>query len=215
MSGPISVRTSDADVRRFIPGYDRMIDEVVDVVALLGAVRIVELGAGTGALSERLLSCLPVQVTVLETDPSMLAAAGRRLAPFDAARVSLVPSGLGDPIPTADVAVAALSLRRVPAPRAKLDLYRNARASVRTLVSADTMIPRDQALAARVWETWTAHLVASGHTEEQARARFAEWATKDRYFSVEEELGMMREAGFASVDLVWRDGPVAVLVAQR
>ena len=61
------------------------------------------------------------------------------------------------------------------------------------------------------------HLVASGDSEREAYARFDEWAKEDRYFPVADELARLAAAGFAPdrIDVRWRSGPIAVVVAVR
>ena len=45
----------DEIIRQFIPGYDQMLEQVARAVALSGPGRVLDLGAGTGALSEAIL----------------------------------------------------------------------------------------------------------------------------------------------------------------
>ena len=54
----------------------------------------------------------------------------------------------------------------------------------------------------------------SGIDEPDAWRHFEDWALEDRYFSVEEELGFLRDAGLVPrVD--WQLGPSTVIVAAR
>lgn len=83
-----------------------------------------------------------------------------------------------------------------------------------TVLDVDAaMLSRVTALAKATRQRWAAHLVANGVTEARAYARFDEWAKEDRYFSIEEEIDMLRTAGFRSAEVVWRTGPCAVMVA--
>jgi hypothetical protein len=60
---------------------------------------------------------------------------------------------------------------------------------------------------------WSEHLVRGGDTEAEALARFEHWAEEEHYFSIEEELGFLSAAGFARREVLWRKGPLAVIVA--
>jgi hypothetical protein len=82
-------------------------------------------------------------------------------------------------------------------------------------VVADAMLPDAGPLAEPLRRRWAAHLVANGDSESEARARFVAWAKEDRYFSVDEELSAIKAAGFIAVDVRWRVGPTAVIVAVR
>src|SRR5689334_23565244 len=73
----------DAAIRRFIPGYEEMIAEVVSILdeALGDAAAVVDLGAGTGALAGAILDGIPrARAVLVDIDPSMLAVAGARVA---------------------------------------------------------------------------------------------------------------------------------------
>src|SRR5262249_14629873 len=148
------------------------IDEIASaLVALHGAdapLRIVDLGAGTGALTASLAARLPrATFLLLDADAAMLRRAQDRLAPF-ASRIDTKHGSFGDPIPTCDVAVASLSLHHVHELAKKEEVYRNVRASSKMLLSADVTMPRNASLADRARARWAAHLVAHGDTEAQA-----------------------------------------------
>jgi tRNA (cmo5U34)-methyltransferase len=220
----LAVTASEYDVaiRRFVPAYDAMLDELVEALANLlpagEAPRILDLGAGTGALSARIVARLPeAALTLLDADPAMLAQAEQRLAPHRA-RVTLVQGSFFDALPACDAAVASLSLHHVRDLDHKGALYRNVHRAIAPggiLLDADAAMPGSPALADRARRRWAAHLVAHGHTEAEAYARFVDWAREDRFFSVEEELALLRAAGFAGADVIFRSGPSRVLAAIR
>src|SRR5688572_5227983 len=75
----------DAEIRRFVPGYDAMLDEATEVLVRLrtaeAPLHVVDLGAGTGALSGRIAARMPhAKITLLDADDQMLARAETRLA---------------------------------------------------------------------------------------------------------------------------------------
>src|SRR5262249_40993996 len=119
------------------------------------------------------------------------------------ARAALVRGSFFDPLPGCDAAVASLALHHVRTLEDKVALYANVHRALPpggVLLDADASIPPAPALAERTWRRWEAHLVAGGDTGEQARARFADWAKEDRFFSIDEELSALRAAGFASAE---------------
>ncbi len=211
----------DREIRRFVPGYDALLDEVIEALREHlphGPARVIDLGSGTGALSERILRSLPnVHMLALDADAEMLKRAASRLAPVGA-RVELRIGSFREPLPRVQAAVASLSLHHVHDPRDKRDLYRNILASLDpggVLVNADAMTPGPEALAAPLRRRWAAHLVSNGDTQARAFERFVEWSIQDRYYGIDEELAMMRSAGFAEIDVRWRVGPMAVVVARK
>jgi tRNA (cmo5U34)-methyltransferase len=211
----------DVEIRRFIPGYDEMLDEAVAAVAEqaeLGDPRVIDLGTGTGALAARIAAALPLaRLILLDADQAMLEKAAIRLH-ADRDRLELRHGLFSDPLPAFDAAVASLSLHHLHTADEKRETYRrvhDALAPGGVLVSADVTIPAAKSLADPLRRRWARHLVANGDTESQAYARFAEWAKEDRYFGVDEELDMLRAAGFAEIDVRFRFGPSTVVVARR
>lgn len=213
----VSAGGYDADIRRFVPHYDEALSVVAE--ALRGAHGdILDVGAGTGALSAHLARALPeARFTALDVDGAMLEQARVRLREFGE-RVSFVQASFLEATGPRDAVVASLSLHHVPSRDEKVRVYRHLRDVLReggALISADAFVPRDAVAASQLWDDWTAHLIRGGDSPAAAQARFASWKAEDFYFSVADELELVREAGFSSFDLKWRRGPLGVLVATR
>ncbi len=205
----------DETIRRFIPGYETLVGKAVAAVAAAAPTLVLDLGAGTGALAERLLALAPQTVVELwDVDQAMLAVARERLARFGQ-RARFVPRSFREPLPSCDGIMASLALHHVPTLEEKTDLYGRAYAALRSggvLVNADVTIPADPTGHRATYRQWADHLVSSGIAEERAWEHFAEWAGEDRYFSLEEELTALRSVGFRA-ECPWRLGPATMTVA--
>ena len=216
----ISPRAYDAEIRRFVPQYETMLEETARALAALrptdARLEVLDLGTGTGALSAHLSRSLPnARFTLLDADEAMLARAKDRMADVGD-RARFVHGSFFDPLPRCDVAVASLSLHHVHALDRKRALYANIRSALAPggfLITADAMVSNVPAMAKATFARWAAHLVASGDTEAQAYARFDDWSKEDRYFSLEEEIDSLRAAGFLHIEVAWRGCPCAVVVA--
>jgi tRNA (cmo5U34)-methyltransferase len=205
----------DAQIVHFVPHYTEMIASVSEVIEQLVPpdAQVLDLGAGTGSLAHALLRRFPaLQLTLLDVDPEMLKQARRRLTPF-ASRVSVLEGDFSKPLPRAHVVVASLSMHHVHDPAEKIATYGRVRAAASLFILADAFVP-ESALRASVMSRWADHLIAHGDSRAQAFARFEQWAQEDRYFSLEQELGFLRAAGFIDLDVRFRAGPVGVLVAR-
>lgn len=192
----------------------------VELLAALAPPRahVLDLGAGTGALSAAVLSGLPeARVTLLDVDSEMLEKARARLAPF-AERVRCREASFLDPLPAADAVVASLALHHVHVLDAKTELYRSiheALAPGGVFLNLDAAITDGARLCALTFDRWAARMAEHGITNAEARGHFAAWAAEDRYFTLGHELAAMEHAGFAEVECFWRRGSSAICCAVR
>lgn len=213
----LQVTEYDELIRRFIPRYDEMLDEVVRVIrdstGSLG--RFVDLGIGTGSLAERVLKAIPeAQVIGIDADPKMLEEAARRLGPKNA-QIDLRLQDFSSELPTAQNAYfAALALHHVLDLSAKQALYRkiyDALLPGGLFVNADAMFNESKEIRNR----WAGHLVSSGFSETEAFNHLESWKKEDYYPGLQNELVLLQRAGFVDCDVVWRYGPMAVIVGKK
>jgi len=206
----------DEAIRRFIPGYDAMIDKAASAVSTIHPDRVLDLGAGTGALSERFLSKPGTGVVeVWDVDPEMLAVArGRLRAAGD--RAVFEEQSFDDPFPPCDAIMASLALHHIADLDKKAELMSRAFDALRPggrFVNADIMMPEEDSDRQARYQAWADHQVEQGIDEAKAWANFEAWAEEDTYFSLEAEIEAMEEAGFLA-RCVWRRGPSTVLVGE-
>jgi trans-aconitate methyltransferase len=212
----IRVRDYDRRIRTFIPHYPAMLDAAAAVVATAArsAPVLLDLGIGSGALAARCLAVAPhAQIIGIDEDESMLALAHKRLGRH-------VTTLAGDfqsmPFPRCDVITASFALHHVASRRRKAALYAKSFAALRPgglLVNADCCLSSSSALRARDAAAWLGHLRRS-YPAARAAGFLRAWAKEDTYFTLDDELELMRSAGFA-VDVPWRHDSFAVVVGFR
>lgn len=218
----------DAAIRRFIPGYEEMIDEVVSILddSLDEEVRVVDLGAGTGALAGAILDRIPrARAILVDIDPNMLAVAAARVArygeraelrcaTFDDALAALAAEDVGgEPGPGVGAVVASLSLHHVPEVAQKRALYARIFASLApggVFLSADATVHADGSEHARIFREWAAGMAQAGIAAAEAEALFAQWAGEDRYYPLAVELDLLAAAGFVRPECFWKRGASTV-----
>lgn len=213
----ISLEEYDSRIRSFIPQYETMIASAAEALQILDAPSplIVDLGIGTGTLARACLDARPdARVYGIDEDPAMLDVARQRLR--DTSRATFGQGSFLDlTLPACDAIVASFALHHVRTATQKRALYSSCRRALGAgglLISADSVMASDPALASLQREAWLAHLRRT-YTPEEAGAYLAAWAREDVYFSLAEECDMLRSAGF-SADVVWRAGSFAVLSAR-
>jgi len=213
----LDVADYDASIRRFIPGYEAMLERAAEEIARDKPERILDLGAGTGALAEAILKRPQTGVVELvDVDGEMLRRAASRLRRFGK-RVHLRRQSFNDPLPGCDAVAASLALHHMADMDAKTALYgRIAQALLPggVFVNADVTMPEADPDREADYAAWAAHLAASGIDEAQAYRHFDEWSDEDAYFPLDQELRAMREAGF-DAECVWRQTPSTVLVGRK
>ena len=214
------VAAYDAEIRRYIPGYDEMHAEVVSIVddALDEEVRVVDLGTGTGALSNAILDAVPrARVVLVDLDPTMLATAGARVArhrdraelrraTFDEALTALGPGSAG-------AVVASIALHHVVELDRKRALYTRIYETLApggVFLCVDATVHETGAEHARIYREWTASMARAGIGAVEAEALFMQWAGEDRYYPLAVELDLLAQAGFARPDCFWKRGASTV-----
>ncbi len=213
----VEIDAYDEAIRTFVPGYEEMLALVAGTIAASGPAHVLDLGAGTGALSQAVLDrCGRCRVTLIDVDPAMLDQARQRLAAYGA-RTRFLEQSFLDPLPACDAVVASLALHHVPSIEEKRSLYRAIREALSPgglFLNADATMPASDDHRSAEYETWAAHMVSCGITEERAREHFREWADEDVYFSVEEELAALETAGLAA-ECLWRVTPSTIIKGVR
>ena len=224
----------DRKQRLLVPRKDELLDTVVDFLPFEEEqpVHILDVGAGQGALSERILQRFSqAHVTLLDASAEMLAVAEQRLAAY-ASRVSL---GLGDfcavdwdaaVLRPVDGIVSSIALhflrteRRLPffarayallsAPGCLLvgDAYNTPVAFIQERCNLRMLeFTRQQLLATEGRD------VSIEKLRENARTESGRAGTNRLLFT--EQMDLLKEAGFPTVEIVWRYLSMAVVAAYK
>ena len=214
----VEIDNFDRAIRDFVPGYDTMLRVAAEQAAATGdSGLLLELGAGTGALSEAILAHGSYRAAeLIDIDPEMLERARGRLARYGD-KVRFKEGSYYDPLPPCIVVATSLALHHVPTMDRKRTLYRRIRDALDpggVFINADATMSADPDESAETYRMWRSHMASRGVDSEKADQHFKQWSEEDTYFPIDVELDAMTSAGF-DARCVWNLGPIAVLVGRK
>lgn len=214
----------DRDILAIVPVYEEMFAQLLDHVwlPLDAPLRIVELGCGTGNLTQLLLHTYPnATLIVVDASQEMLDRTGEKLSPSDQARTALVANYFNElelPDGSVDLIISSLALHHVP-DEAKPALYDNLYSWLSVggkfrcadqCLTLPGHIGNEHNLAR--WQAW----VRSNGTDEAMLTRWLEHIhTADHYASLKDHFDWMAASGFAHTDCYWRTLFWAVFGAEK
>jgi trans-aconitate methyltransferase len=206
----------DKAIATLIPHYKELLEGAASAVDILARTTpaVVDLGTGSGALAQQLLKVRPkARLIGIDADSSMLDAATRRLR----GNIQTIEENFESAdIPRCDVVSASFALHHVPTGQRKAALYKRCFAALRPngmFVSADCYLAASREMQRRHREAWIAHLSRT-YSPKKAENFLRTWAKEDVYFTLDREVELLKQAGFA-VEIPWRKDSFAVLVGLK
>jgi len=209
----------DDFIRRVVPRYDEMTERLLECLPPAPA-RVLELGCGTGNLSLRLCDTFrDAALTFIDAAPEMVDMTRARLAEHTADggrcefRVARFEDLVGEP-DAFDLVVSSLSLHHVADCGPLYHALRGGLEAGGALRVADGYGGAAPALQTLHLTRWEAFWRAPGHLTTDEIAQVQEHVARhDHYAPIARHFRLLREAGFAQCDCVWRDGLFAIIAA--
>jgi tRNA (cmo5U34)-methyltransferase len=206
----------DKLIATLIPHYMDLIEAAADAVDIIARTvpTVVDLGTGSGALAQRIARVrAKARLIGIDSDASMLAAARHRLR----GKIHAIEEDFERVrFPRCDVVSASFALHHIPNGHRKAAVYKRCFQALRPggmFVSADCYLASSAVVRKHDRETWLNHLQGT-YSRKKAENFLKTWAKEDVYFSLEREIQLLTEAGFA-VEVTWRRDSFAVLVGLK
>lgn len=234
----------DRQQEGYLPDREHRISAMLDVMAAVGGVRLLDLAGGTGSITLRALARFPrVEPTVVDQDPVLLAIAEASLGD----RAAVVTADLNDPSWVAalpvreyDAVLTATALHWL-APERLAVLFGEIRSVLRpggVFVNADHM-PEESlpGLSARLsawaderraasyatgarlsWQEWWERVAADPALAAPAEKRallYPGGHSAEWHPPARWHVEALRAAGFSEAGVVWRGGPDAAVAGVR
>jgi tRNA (cmo5U34)-methyltransferase len=205
--------------RRLVPGFDAFYGAAVDALGPLaeGSLeRILDLGAGTGLLTAMVAESYPAaRFELLDGSPEMLDEARQRLGERV---VAVYVQDMAAELPQGpfDAVVSALAIHHLEDENKKL-LFARVHEALRpggVFVNAEQVLGPSPALAELYVDHWLRQCRELGASEAEISAS-VERRRHDRSAPVEDQLQWLRDAGFPTVDCLYKYWEMAVLVAVK
>jgi len=212
-------RDYDAQRRKLIPCFDDFYGSVAKAILLPKStpLHVLDLGAGTGILSEFILRTFPkARVTLCDFAPQMLEEASRRFGDDDRVSYLCMDYTKAELPEDWDAIVSSLSIHHLTAAQKK-SLYRGIYAALKRggfFVNADNVKGPTLALDCLYKEEWLRHVKGSGISKKELKAAL-ERTKLDKFSPLDNQLQWLREAGFRQVDCLYKNFQRAVFGGKK
>ncbi|MFO1432045.1 MAG: methyltransferase domain-containing protein [Candidatus Competibacteraceae bacterium] len=196
--------------RQLIPCFDDFYGTAVSLLPFSREqqIEVLDLGAGTGLLSAKVLGQFPnARLVLLDVSESMLAHAKIRLAE-SGAQVECKPGNFAmDPFTGSyEAVVSALAIHHLNATE-KRELFRKAYHHIKpkgVFINADQVLGAGPAIEARYRQHWLTQVQAAGVSPATLAAAL-ERMQEDQMSTLVEQLAWLEEAGFQDVNCWYKN----------
>jgi tRNA (cmo5U34)-methyltransferase len=206
----------DDQVRKIVPRYDEMLDALVSCIGPREKqeLRAIDLGCGTGAASERLIGAYPeTKLTCLDMTEKMMDIARQRLADHENVRYVLSDFHQFKFDGPYDVVISSLALHHIAADQDKKVIYGRifeALAPGGVFYNADMVLGSDDDIQKLYMQRWKEYMYQNLPREEVDHGHMHRHEHNDSPAKFMDHMRWLEEAGFSSVDVVWKNYNFAV-----
>jgi tRNA (cmo5U34)-methyltransferase len=193
-----------------IPHYATMVRALVEAIPFERSMplRVIDLGCGTGTISEQLLELFPhAQVTCLDFAENMIAVARAKLARFPHVNCLVADFRSFDLSAPYDAVISSLALHHIVTDEGKRHFYRRVYESLSSggvFYNADIVLASSDFLQTVYMREWR-RFMAQGVAEDEIEGKWIpKYQEEDCPAKLVDHLQWMKEAGFVDIDVLWK-----------
>ncbi len=203
----------DSIIKNLIPYYNQMVEAVVN--ALLSSfpehsecIEVLDLGCGTGTISRAIKDMYPkAHITCLDISDNMLQMARLKLS--DDSKTTYINKDFYnfDFDKKYDAVVSSLALHHLVSDEDKFEFYKKIFKGIKSggiFVNADVVLASDDSLQNRYMEKWKEFMYKNIPAAEVDNKWIPAHYEEDRPISLMNHFDMLRQAGFTTIDVVWK-----------
>ncbi|WP_162862539.1 class I SAM-dependent methyltransferase [Acetivibrio cellulolyticus] len=211
----------DGIIKNLIPYYYQMVEAIVNTLPFSRSedFEVIDLGCGTGTISRAVKDAYPkAKITCVDISGKMLQiAAGKLNDVQDAIYINsdFYEFNFGRKY---DVVVSSLALHHLVTNEDKLDFYRKIYSSLNTggiFINADVVLASTEILQECFMEQWKNFMCINVPMDEVESKWIQTYYDEDRPVSMMEHFDMLKDAGFETMDVVWKYYNFAVYMAVK
>ena len=211
----------DGIIKNLIPYYHQMVEALVNTLPSDHSknIKVIDLGCGTGTISWAVKDVYPkAKVTCLDISGKMLQIAAGKLS--DAQDAAYINSNFYDFNfdKKYDAVVSSLALHHLVTKEDKLEFYRKIYSCLNTggvFINADVVLASTDILQERYMEQWKNFMCMNVPKDEVESKWIPTYYEEDKPVPMMEHLEMLKDAGFKTMDVVWKYYNFAVYMAAK
>lgn len=178
------------------------------------AIRVIDLGCGTGTAAARVLSAFPnAHMTCLDVAENMIAVAQAKLGAYPQVKWVVGDFDAVESRGPFDAVVSSLALHHLPSDSDKRDFFGRVRARLRpggAFYNGDVVLGSTEFLQSVNMANWRTFMRRSVPEADIDGNWIPRYYAEDRPAQLVKQLDWLQQAGFVGVDVVWKRSNFAV-----